>query len=229
MTASILTAFQQLGFRNHPVVIKGTEILAQRLLNQGGITCPGMNTSLMSHCYMALPKLLFCFGEIPPEGRSPVIQKAIAWIAQELIDHQVYIYLPGNRKAWDAVRPRSRKHANVPEGETPDIWRDKVQAQFVAEHGLGEFELKQAWTRFGFPLNYNSDILEAMLALTRIGAPMSDALDDPLQVIRDKRTSDGVWLMDNSLNGQMWVDVEVKGQPSKWITLFALIVLDHFG
>jgi hypothetical protein len=35
--------------------------------------------------------------------------------------------------------------------------------------------------------------------------------------------------MDKSLNGQMWADVEVKGKPSKWITLFALIVLDHFG
>ena len=29
-------------------------------------------------------------------------------------------------------------------------------------------------------------------------------------------------------HGQMWADVEVKGEPSKWITLFALIVLDHF-
>jgi hypothetical protein len=27
----------------------------------------------------------------------------------------------------------------------------------------------------------------------------------------------------------MWADVEVKGQPSKWITLHALIVLDHFS
>jgi hypothetical protein len=26
----------------------------------------------------------------------------------------------------------------------------------------------------------------------------------------------------------MWADVEVKGQPSKWITYFALLVLDHF-
>lgn len=32
-----------------------------------------------------------------------------------------------------------------------------------------------------------------------------------------------------SLNGQMLVDVEVKGQPSKWITLFATMVLDHFA
>ena len=129
--------------------------------------------------------------------------------------------------------PRSRKKADYPEGETPDTGRDKAKARFLAEHGLGELQPKGNWTRFGFPLSYNSDILEAMVALATTGAPMSAptraALEKPLQVIRDKRTPDEVWLMDKSLNGQMWVDVEVKGQPSKWITLFARMVLDHFG
>jgi hypothetical protein len=233
MTACLLTAFRRLGYGDHPVVVEETEALARRLLADGGIVCRGMNTSLLSRCYMALPKLLLCLGEVPPEQRSPAIQEAIAWIVRELIDHQVYVYVPGNKGAWDAVRPRSRKKADYPEGETPDIGRDKAKARFLAEHGLGELQPKDNWTRFGFPLSYNSDILEAMVALVTagapIGAPTHAALEKPLQVIRDKRTADGVWLMDKSLNGQMWVDVEVKGQPSKWITLFALMVLDHFG
>jgi hypothetical protein len=229
MTACMLRAFRQLGYGDHPKVIEGTEALAQRLLDDGGVTCSGMNTSLLSRCYMTLPKLLLCFGEVPPEQRSPAIREAIAWIAQELVDHQVYIYVAGNRKAWDAVRPRSRRKADAPEGETPDSWREKVKARFLAEHGLGELEPKRMWTRFGFPLNYNSDILEAMFALATVGTPMSDSLERPLQVVRDRRTADGVWRMDKSLNGKMWVDVEVKGQPSKWLTLFGLIVLDYFG
>jgi hypothetical protein len=102
-------------------------------------------------------------------------------------------------------------------------------ARFIEEHGMGELEPKRIWTRFGFPLNYNSDILEAMYALTVVGAPMDARLEKPLQIILDKRTDDGVWLLDKSLNGQMWADVEVKGEPSKWITFFALSVLDHFG
>jgi hypothetical protein len=88
---------------------------------------------------------------------------------------------------------------------------------------------KRGWTKFGFPLNYNSDVLEAMVALANVGVPVSEALAKPLQLIRGKRTADGVWQLENSLNGKMWVDVEFKGQPSKWITLYALIVLDHFG
>jgi hypothetical protein len=68
-----------------------------------------------------------------------------------------------------------------------------------------------------------------MLALASVGTPMSAGLEKPLRVIRDKRTQDGIWLLEKSYNGQMWADVEIKGKPSKWITAFALIVLDHFG
>jgi hypothetical protein len=228
MTACMLAAFRRLGYGDHPVVVEETEALARRLLDDGGIACSSMNTSLLSHCYMALPKLLLCFGEVPPEQRSPTVQEAIAWIAQELVDHQVYIYVPGNRKAWQAARTQARKQTDLPEGETRKTWLAKAKARFLAEHGVGEREPKPGWTRFGFPLNYNSDILEAMVALATVGVPMSEDLEKPLQVIRDKRTADGVWRLEKSLNGKMMVDVEVKGQPSKWITLYALMVLDHF-
>ena len=230
MTACMLTAFRRLGYGDHPVVVEGTETLARCVLDDGGIACYPMNNSLLSRCYMTLPKVLLCFGEVPPEQRSPAVHAAIDWIVQELKDHQVYIYLPGNRKAWQAVRKQlPRRRADLPEGETRKTWTAKAKARFLAEHSMGELQPKPNWTRFGFPLNYNSDILEAMVALDTVGAPMSQALERPLQVIRDKRADDGVWRLEKSLNGQMWVDVEVKGQPSKWITLFALLVLDHFG
>jgi hypothetical protein len=90
-------------------------------------------------------------------------------------------------------------------------------------------EANTNWTRFEFPLNWNSDILEAMFGLATVGTPMSAGLDRPLQPILNKRDTDGLWRLEESLNGQMWIDVEVKKQPSKWITLFALIVLAHFS
>ena len=37
------------------------------------------------------------------------------------------------------------------------------------------------------------------------------------------------WLMANCLNGKMWVDIERKGQPSRWVTLHALRVLRRLG
>jgi hypothetical protein len=230
LTANMLAAFRRLGYGDHPVVVGETEALAERLLADGGIDCEVMIYSPLSRCYMALPKLLLCFGEVPAEQRSPALRAAIDWISQTLVDHQVYLYVPGNRKAWhEAVLAQAPKAANLPPGQTVKGWVAEHSARFVDEHGLGERTPKQGWTKFGFPLNYNSDVLEAMLALAVVGTPMSPALAKPLQVIRDKRTADGVWLSDKSFNGKMWADVEVKGHPSKWITLFARIVLDQFG
>jgi hypothetical protein len=229
MTACLLTAFRRLGYGNHPIVVEETESLAQRFLDDGGIACRVMKTSLLSHCYMALPKMLICFGEVPIEHHSQTIQEAISWITQELLDHQVYIYVPGNRKTWQDMRTRIRKETEFPEGESRKTWISKCEERFLLEHGVGERDPKLGWTRFGFPLNYNSDILEAMVGLATVGIPMNKVLENPLKVIRDKRTTRGVWLLEKSLNGKMLVDVEVKGQPSKWITFFALLVLEHFG
>ena len=229
MTACMLAAFRRLGYGDHPVVVEETEALAQRTLDDGGIACRAMNNSLLTHCHMALPKLLLCFGEVPPEQRSPAIEGAIALVAEALLAREVYVYVPGNRKAWQAVRADlPRKKADLPAGETRQTWTAKAKARFLAEHGAGAWAPKSSWTRFGFPLNYNSDVLEAMVALATVGVPMQAALERPLQVIRDRRTAAGVWRMEKSLNGQMLVDVEVKGAASKWITLFALIVLAEF-
>ena len=229
MAACMLAAFRRLGYGGHPVVVRETEALATRFLEAGGINCRAIDNSLLSHCYMALPKLLLSFAEIPPAERSAAQQAAIDAIVLELLAQQVYVYVPGNSQAWQAMRKQlPRKRADLPEGETRQSWTAKARAQFLAEHGMGERLPKPSWTRFGFPLNYNSDALEAMVALATAGAPMDAALEKALQLIRDKRAADGTWRMEKSLNGQMWADVEVKGAPSKWITYFALFVLEHF-
>ena len=45
MTVCMLTAFRRLGYGDHPVVVEGTEALAQRLLDDGGVACRPMNNS----------------------------------------------------------------------------------------------------------------------------------------------------------------------------------------
>jgi hypothetical protein len=229
LTANLLAAFRRLGYGAHPVVIAETETLAERILADRGIECGAMGYSLLLHCYMALPKLLLCFGEVPPEERSPAVRGAIEAITQALVTREVYVYVPGNRKAWQGVLAQAPKRADLLPGQTVKGWIADQRQRFLAEQGVGEREPKRGWTRFGFPLNYNSDILEAMVALATVNAPMSEALEKPLQVIRDKRSAEGVWCLEKSFNGKMWSDVEVKGRSSKWITLFALLVLDHFG
>jgi hypothetical protein len=228
LTANLLTAFRRLGYDEHPVVLEETEVLAQRIVADKGIMCSAMTYSLLSRCYMALPKLLLCFGEIPEEKRTDAVNTAIKLIVECLLDQSVSEYVPGNRKSWQDILAQQPKRADLPPGQTVKAWVEHQRESFLTKHGLGTRVAKSGWYKFGFPLHYNSDILEAMYALAKIGTPFSSTLKNSLQVIEQKMTSKGVWNLDNSFNGKMWIDVEEKGRPSKWITHFALFVLRHF-
>lgn len=228
LTANILAALMRLGYGDHSIVVEETEALAKRIVDDGGINCEVMNYSLLSHCYMAQPKLLLCFSQITPERRSPNVASAVKLLVEHLVANEVYIYVPSNRKGWQIILEQQPKRAELPKGQTVKGWLIGQKEKFLASQGLGTREAKKGWLKFGFPLHYNSDILEAMYALALLDIPISSKLEKPLNVIKEKMTSDGKWIMENSLNGKMWVDVEEKGKPSKWLTYFALFVLKHF-
>jgi len=228
LTANLLAALMRLGYRDHPVVVEEIEALAQRIVADDGLCCEAMLYSLLTHCYMAQPKALLCFAEIPASERSEAVNSAVERLVYNLLENGVYVYVPSARKQWQKVLKQAPKKAELPKGQTVKGWILERKRAFLDVHGLGPRVPKQGWLKFGFPLHYNSDILEAMVALARLEVPMGSTLEKPLQIIEDKMTPEGTWILDNSLNGKMWVDVEEKGKPSKWITYFARFVLDHF-
>ena len=85
--------------------------------------------------------------------------------------------------------------------------------------------INSSWFAFGFPLSYRSDILETMSVLASLGYGDDARLNNARQFILGKRDYQGRWLMEKTLNGKMWVNIEEKGLPSKWITLRALRAL----
>lgn len=98
---------------------------------------------------------------------------------------------------------------------------------FKKSHNLGE-AAKPGWLRFGFPLMYQTDVLE--LAGIFAGLRIHDTrLQEAIDVIRDSRTPEGKWIMKSTTNGKTAVDIEKKGQPSKWLTLRALKVLKEYS
>jgi len=102
--------------------------------------------------------------------------------------------------------------------------RDPAQADYpVYKRVSGE------WFKFGFPLSYTSDVLEAAFVLCEAGHGNDSRLRSAVDLMISMRQPDGRWLMKHSLNGKMWADIEVKGKPSKWITLRALRVLKAAG
>jgi hypothetical protein len=86
---------------------------------------------------------------------------------------------------------------------------------------------KPGWLRFGFPLMYQTDILEILGILTGLGyrdERMQEAIDRVL-LKQDKR---GRWKLESTFNGRFVADIEEKGKPSKWVTLNALRVLKRY-
>jgi hypothetical protein len=83
---------------------------------------------------------------------------------------------------------------------------------------------KAGWKRFGFPLFYQSDLLEVMDTLTRLNIK-DDRMQDSINIIHETQQKDGKWLLKDTFNGKMWIDIEKKNKASRWITLRAMRVL----
>jgi hypothetical protein len=83
---------------------------------------------------------------------------------------------------------------------------------------------------FVHPNRWRYDILRA-LDYFRSAAVLTAAAPDPglgeaVDHVRSKRLEDGTWLLDRSLPGRVWFDVDDgAGKPSRWVTLRALRVL----
>lgn len=86
---------------------------------------------------------------------------------------------------------------------------------------------KPGWLRFGFPLMYQTDILEILEILTKLGF-RDDRMQEAIDVVISKQDAQGRWKLENTFNLRFQVDIEEKGEPSKWITLNALRVLQRF-
>ena len=91
----------------------------------------------------------------------------------------------------------------------------------------GEMKEKAGWKRFGFPLFYQSDALEVLDTLTSLGVH-DERMTDAIDLVQTLKNADDRWILKNSFNGKMWCDIEVRGQPSKWITLRAMRVLKRY-
>jgi hypothetical protein len=61
--------------------------------------------------------------------------------------------------------------------------------------------------------------------LVDLGYGSDPRLANAVQFILGKQNAQGRWKLENTLNGKMWVDIEKKGEPSKWVTLRALRTL----
>ena len=82
--------------------------------------------------------------------------------------------------------------------------------------------------QFGFPYMYNTDLLEILGIMAKLGVK-DERMQDAVDVVLSKQDEHGRWNMDLTFNGRMLASIEKKGQPSKWVTLNALKVMKAYG
>lgn len=112
------------------------------------------------------------------------------------------------------------------------------------------------FTKLHYPLHYHYDILQGLRVLCDLGAKDDRRLDDPLRLLLSKRTPQGRWLLEGVYRGwthpqsadgdqverpeekevveKGWgkgrtLQLEEVGEPSKWITMQAIIALSGFS
>ncbi len=75
---------------------------------------------------------------------------------------------------------------------------------------------------------YQTDILEILLILTRLGC-RDKRMQDAFEIVLSKQDSKGQWKLENTFNGRFITTIEQKGKASKWITLNALRVIKTYS
>ena len=83
---------------------------------------------------------------------------------------------------------------------------------------------KPGWRRFGSPLMYQTDALEILLVLTRLGY-RDERMREALDLVASRADDQGRWGLQQTFNDRFVVPIEAKGEPSRWVTLRALEVL----
>jgi hypothetical protein len=229
LTANMLSGFTRLGLGDDPTVVTERETLARRIVDGNGIVCSAVDHSPLPRCYMAQSKLFQCFSLIPKAQRSQTVVTALGILSENLLEHEVFVYVSKRQKEWQQIIESKPKKGELPKGHTIKEWVAQRREEFVQAGGLEERKPKAGWLKFGFPIHYNSDVLETMYSLALLDIAWDPRLKRAIDLIEGKMTPDGRWILESSLNGKMLADVEVKGKSSKWLTYFALYVLKHFG
>ena len=87
-----------------------------------------------------------------------------------------------------------------------------------------------SWMRFTFPTMWQYDVLRGLDYLRGAGVKPDERVAEAVGLVAERRQPDGRWLLDQLPRDAFDADLEGgPGQPSRWITLRALRVLDWYS
>ena len=201
--------------------------------------------SSVVHCLNG--DLLWALGKLG-YAADPRLGKAVNWETSATIGDSDFRYYKSGTTgpgfgcvanaslpcAWGATKAMKGLLATRPTKWTPTV-ASAIEAGVdlllsrdlaVADYPCAD-RISASWFKFGFPLSYRSDVLETAAVLGALGHGHDPRLTNTQDLILSKQDDEGRWMLERTLNGKMWIDIEEKGKPSKWVTLRALRVLKY--
>jgi hypothetical protein len=212
LTGNMVRALARLGYSKDERVEKALDWLLSKQLSDGGWNCspPGKHGS-----FMATIEPLWALSEIISRDPTGERRESARKASEFLLRHRVF---------------RS------------DVNDSVIMFDFLKTH---------------YPTHYCYDFLHGLRVLTELGVTGDSRMDDAVNLLLEKRLEDGRWLLDgvyrgwrhaHPMHGQETVSrpeerelittgwgsertlqLEEAGEPSKWITLQALLVLKRMG
>jgi len=173
---------------------------------------------------------------------DPRVQRGVEWITtyQRFDDGEAPIGWPYDRweMCWGrhtchmgAVKALKALAAIPPDRRSREVERTLAQgAEFMLRHHIHKRShdlakvSKPGWRRLGFPLMYQTDVLEILGILTTLGY-RDERMQEALRLVAGKADAQGRWKLESTFNDRFPVPIEAKGEPSRWVTFEALRVL----
>jgi hypothetical protein len=221
-------------------------LLAHAQASSGGFSLNAAPSGVV-HCLNG--NLTFALLTLGLPWQDDRIQQALDWEAGAILGDDATYYASGTTGpgfecianwrlpcAWGAVKALKAFGLLPPDARSPRIQRAiDAGVEFMFSRDLARADyphhdrISSNWFKFGYPLSYTSDILEALEVLDGLGHARDPRLANAVEFMVSKQNRQGRWRLEHTLNGKMWVDIEQRGKPSKWVTLRALRVLKAAG
>lgn len=109
----------------------------------------------------------------------------------------------------------------------------KSSIEFILLHQLflsdrtGQI-INRDFLKLTYPCRWKYDILRALDFFQYTGIEWDNRMKAAIDVLKSKRNNEGSWNMQAAHPGQVHVNMEKAGKPSRWNTLRVLRVMKHF-
>lgn len=106
--------------------------------------------------------------------------------------------------------------------------------EFILQHHLYKSDktgkiIDEKMTRFSFPCRWRYDVLRALDYFQDANTKYDSRMDDALELLLKKRNADRQWLLQAKHPGQVHVEMETPGKPSRWNTLRAMRIVRQYN